>query len=164
MRQGAGGVSSCRVTMETKNSRTHRSSLTVCNSEKRQYSFFVLDRKIRVITLFFTRSCNLSSVFQFWFTLAFSCIAPACVHATPSHSPHACSPHRASLESVMVASAFQTGQRGNPNPHFSWLCSDSMTAGLAFTYGHARKRHTEESKKETFWQLQRAQNFFSLPG
>ncbi|KAF8502920.1 hypothetical protein F5888DRAFT_1125136 [Russula emetica] len=47
MRQGAGGVSSCRVTMETKNSRTHRSSLTVCNSEKRQYSFFLLDRKIR---------------------------------------------------------------------------------------------------------------------
>ena len=33
-----------------------------------------------------------------------------------------------------------------------------MTAGLAITCGDARKRHAEESKKETFWQLQRAQN------
>jgi hypothetical protein len=35
-----------------------------------------------------------------------------------------------------------------------------MTAGLALTCGDARKRHVEESKKETFWQLQRAQNRF----
>ena len=65
-----------------------------------------LIEKIGVITLIFTRSCNLSAVFQFWPSLVFSCVVPACVHTTPL-TLAACSPHRAGLESVMVASAFQ---------------------------------------------------------
>ena len=64
-----------------------------------------------------------------------------------------------------MASAFQTGQRGNPHPQLL-VAVFRYDGRLVFTFGHARKKHAEESKKvkkETFWNLQRRKTFFHSP-
>jgi hypothetical protein len=122
--------------------------------------------KSGVITLFFTPSCNLFPVFQFWSSLGFSCVVPACVHATPSHSLHGHPPCKSRIchGGLGISNHFKLGNEVTPTPTSPGV--QIMTAGLAFTASHADMRVKDmlrRVKKRRFGNFKGRKTSFHFP-
>jgi len=98
-------------------------SLTVRNSENVNIFFFFSSWFYFFWIVQYAKKVDLYARYLieksgFWSSLVSSCIAPACVHATLSHSPHAHPPSKSRIchGGLRISNHFKLGNEVTPTP------------------------------------------------